>query len=120
MRSSSATDGRSSASLASRCRRSSSAGAVGRGCTTEAVNEHARLPRADELSGVHVRQGGDPEAGIPDQLGKDAAGTERDERPEDGILDDARQQLDAALQHRLDERGQADPLDCSLDGRLVR
>ena len=53
--------------------------------------------RGDELLGVDVGQRREPERRLADQLGEHAAGAERDERPEDGILDDAGEQLGAAV-----------------------
>ena len=48
---------------------------------------------------------------VADQLGEHAAGAERDERAEHRVLDDAREQLDAAGQELLDEHRRADALD---------
>src|SRR6187549_1129049 len=62
--------------------------AVGRGRAPEARYESPRLAAVDELGRVDVRQRGDPEDRLADQLREDAAGTEGDERPEDGVLDD--------------------------------
>src|SRR5207248_1512496 len=85
-------------------------GRVGRRRAAEAADEPTRLPAPDELLGVDIGERRDPEARVADQLGENAAGTERDERPKDRVLDDAREQLDAAAQERLDEHGSADAL----------
>ena len=64
---------------------------VGRRRAAEAAHEAASLALGDKLLGVHVGQRRDSEGCVADQLGEDSAGPDRDERPEDGILDDARQ-----------------------------
>ena len=74
-----------------------------------AGHQTAGLPALDEAAGIVVGQRREPEAGLADQLGQDAARTERDQRPEDRILDEAGQELDAACDHRLDDEGSADP-----------
>ena len=78
------------------------------------------MPVSDELLGVGERQRCDPELGLADQLGEDAAGAERDERAEGRILDDAGEQLGATADHRLDDHWQADPLDRGPDVLLGR
>ena len=97
LRSSSATSGRSSASSESRSSRSTSAACVGRRGAAEAGDEPAGLARADELLGVDVGERREPELRLADQLGEHAAGPEGDERAEDRILDDAGEQLGAAV-----------------------
>jgi hypothetical protein len=62
----------------------------------------------DERGRVDVRERGQPEAGFADQLGQHAARAEGDERPEDRVLDDSGEELDAALDHRLHEHRPAD------------
>ena len=69
---------------------------VGRRRAAETGDEPPGLARRDELLRVGVGQRRDPEAGAADQLGLDAAWAERDQRAEDRILHDAREQLDAA------------------------
>jgi hypothetical protein len=54
--------------------------AVGRGRAPEAATRRPGLAAVDELGRVDVRQRGDPEDRLADQLGEDAAGTEGDER----------------------------------------
>ena len=66
-----------------------------------------------------VGQRRDPKPGLSDELREDAAGSEGDERTEDRILDDPRQQLRASPDHRLDENGRADAFDGGADGGLV-
>ena len=85
-------------------------GRVGGGSAAEARDEPARLPRTDELVGVDVRQGREPEVRVADQLREHPAGAEGDERAEDGILRHSRQELDATRDHRLHDHGAADPL----------
>ena len=63
------------------------------------------FPPRTSSSASCVGERRDPEACLADQLGEDAARPERDERPEDGILDDAGEELGAALDHRLDDTG---------------
>ena len=50
---------------------------------------------------------------------KTPPGPERHERPEDGVLDDAGEELRSARDHRLDDHRRADPPDGVADGRLV-
>ena len=78
---------------------------IGRGRAAEARDEPAGLPAVTSSLGVDVGQRRDPERRLADQLGEDAARPEGDERAEDGVLDDAGEQLGAALQHRLDDHG---------------
>ena len=85
-------------------------GGVGGRGAAEPGDEPPGLARGDELVGVDVGQRRQPEVGVADQLGEHAAGAEGDERAEDGILGDAREELDAALDHRLDDHRAADPL----------
>ena len=85
-------------------------GVGGRGAA-EAANEPAGLSAEHELLRVDVGERREPEARVADQLREHAAGPEGDERPEDRILDDAREQLGAAADVRLDEHRRADPLD---------
>ena len=73
------------------------------------------LPVSTRSSASPRLSGSDPELRLSDQLGEDAAGAERDERAEGRILDDAREQLGAAVDHRLDEHRQPDPLDGGRD-----
>ena len=46
------------------------------------------MPSGDELPGDGVGDRGEQEARLADELRLDTAGTERDERPKDGILDE--------------------------------
>ena len=62
---------------------------------TKAANEPAGLAAEDELLGVLVGQRRDPEPGLADELGEHAAGAEGDERAEDRVLDDPREELGA-------------------------
>ena len=85
-------------------------GRVGRRSASEAGDEPAGLAALDELVRVDVGQRREPEVGVADQLGEHAARAEGDERPEHGILGDAGEQLDAALDHRLHDHRAADSL----------
>ena len=95
-------------------------GRVGRRRAAEAGDEPPALPPVHELLGVDVGERRDPEGRVADQLGEDAAGAEGDERAEDRVLDDAREQLGAALQVRLDDHRRADPLGRGAHLLLVR
>ena len=53
------------------------------------------LSRKDELARVDVRQGRDPERRLADQLGELPSRAERNERPEQRILDEAGKKLDS-------------------------
>ena len=119
LRSSSATSGRSSASRARRSTRSTSARLSDAGCPRKPATSVPGLAGGDELLGVDVGERREPEPRLADQLCEDAAGAERDERPEDGILDDAGEQLRAALHHRLHEHREPDPLDRRAHRLLV-
>ena len=77
------------------------------------------MPDVTSSSRVDVGERRDPKLGRADQLGVDAARPEGDQRPEDGILDEAGQQLDAAGDHRLDDDREADALDGGTDLGLV-
>src|SRR5215213_10009125 len=66
---------------------------VGRGLAAVAGDELRGLAGEHELASVLVGERGDPDARVADQLGEDAARPERDERPEERILDDAREEL---------------------------
>ena len=92
---------------------------IGRRRTPEAAHEPPRLSAEDELLGVVVGQRRDPEPGLSDQLGEDAAGPERDERTEDRVLNDAGEELGASLDHRLDEDRRADAGDRRANRVLV-
>src|SRR5918994_6762552 len=81
---------------------------VRRGLAAEAAHQLACLPTRDELAGVGVGQRRDTELGLSDQLREDAPRPEGDERAEDRILDDPREELGAALEHQLDDDRQAD------------
>ena len=59
-------------------------------------------------------------SGVADQLGEDAARAEGDQWAEDGILDEAGEELDAVSHHRLDDHRDADPVDYCPDGSRVR
>ena len=108
--------GKSSASWESRRRTSARAAASDGGGSAEPRHEPARLPRPDELVGVDVGQGREPEVRVADQLGEHPAGAEGDERAEDGILRHSRQELDASRDHRLHDHGAADPLGSGTNG----
>ena len=69
---------------------------VGRRRSAEAGDEPARLAVVHELLRVDVGERRDAEARVADQLGEDAAGPERDERPEDRVLDEPGEQLGSA------------------------
>ena len=97
LRSSSATSGRSSPSRDNRWMRSASAAVIGRRGPAVARDELPGLALAEELVCVDVGQRCDAESGLADQLGKDAARAEGDERAERRVLDDAGEKLDAAL-----------------------
>ena len=56
---------------------------VGSLLAPEPADECSSLPSCHELVGVDVRERRDAERRLPDQLGKDAAWAEGDERPED-------------------------------------
>ena len=73
----------------------------------------------DERRGVDVRERGEPEAGLVDQLREHAARAEGDERAEDRVLDDPGEQLDAARDHRLHEHRPADARGGGANGVLV-
>ena len=94
-------------------------GRVGRLGAAEAADESPGLAGRDELLGVDVGQGRDPEARFADQLGEHAARAERDERAEDRILQEPGEQLGTAAEHRLHDDGESDPLGGRADGRLV-
>ena len=94
------------------------AGSAGRS-PAKATDELAGLPRHDELLGVDISERGDSETRVADQLRVDAAGPEGDEGPENRVLDDSGQELDAARDHRLDEHGPAYPARGLGDGILV-
>ena len=66
--------------------------------------------------GVHVCEWSDAEGGIADQLGEDAAGAEGDQWAEDGVLDEAGEELGAASDHRLNDHRRADPVGRFPDG----
>ena len=57
--------------------------------------------------------------GVAHELRERAAEAESDERPEDGILDHAREELGAAGRHLLDHDVRPDPLRGAPHGRLV-
>ena len=77
------------------------------------------MPDVTSSRRVDVGERRDAELGRADQLRVDAARPEGDERAEDGILDKAGQQLDAAGDHRLDDDRTADALDRGTDLGLV-
>ena len=116
LRSSSASSGKSSASRESRWRMSASAAASAGGAPRNPATSLPALPERDELVRVDVRERREPEVGVADQLGHHSAGPEGDERAEDRVLRDAREQLDAALDLRLHDHGAADALGRGADG----
>ena len=70
-----------------------------------------------ELLSVEIRQGREPECSVTDQLCEGAARPEGNEWPEHGVLNRANQQLNPAVNHRLNEKRRADSL-CRLADRL--
>jgi hypothetical protein len=92
---------------------------VGRRSPAKATDELAGLPRHDELLGVDISERGNSETRVPDQLRENAAGPEGDQGPENGVLDNSGQKLDAARDHRLDENGPAYPARGLGDGSLI-
>ena len=97
-RSSSATAGSSLAERAEPVDEIDERRNVDRRGAAKAAHEPPRLAGGDELLGVDVGERGDPKAGVADQLREDAARAEGDERAEDRILDEAREQLGPAAQ----------------------
>src|SRR5579864_3461639 len=94
-------------------------GAVRRWGAAEASHEDPGLPFVDELLGIDVGERGRPDAGAADQLGEHAARPEGDERSEDGVLNDAGEELGSAFDLRLHDHRRADALDGRADGELV-
>jgi hypothetical protein len=86
----------------------------------ESPDEDTGLPGRDELFGVHVRERGDPERRLADELSEHPAGSERDERAEHGILDEAGEELRSSRDHRLEDDRAPDALDRGSDGVVTR
>jgi len=72
------------------------------------VSADALTPARDELVGVDIGERRERKACRSDQLGEHAAGAERDQRPEDWILDRAGKELGARGDERLDDHGRTD------------
>ena len=89
------------------------------GGAAKAGDETAGLALVHELLRIDVRERGNPEGGVADQLGEDSAGAEGDEWAENRVLDDAGQELGTTADHRLHEHRQPDPLDGGPDLPLV-
>ena len=109
LRSSSATSGRSSPSAESRWRTSATASASGSRLSPVAAHERACLPFEHELLRVDIRERCDAHAGVADQLGEHATRAERDQRAEELVLDEPRQQLALPLRIGWTSTGASDP-----------
>ena len=92
---------------------------VGRLGAAETAHEPSGFAARDELFRVDVRQGGDPEAGLSDQLGEHTTWPERNEWAEDWVLQETGKQLGSAAEHRLHDDGETDSLCGCADGRFV-
>jgi hypothetical protein len=82
---------------------------VGSGGAPEAGHETTRLAAAHELPRVEIGERREPERRLAHELGECTSGAESHERTEDGVLNDARQQLDAAAHQWLHEHRELDP-----------
>ena len=80
---------------------------VGRGVSAVTL-EKTMGANLQEFVGVAIRQRSDPEADIPENFGVNATQAKSNERPEQGIVHDADDGFDAALDHRLNQHA----LDC--------
>ena len=69
-------------------------GGICRWSTSEAGDEPARLARGDELVRIDIRQRGQPEVRVTDELGEHTPRAEGDERAEDRVLRHAGEELD--------------------------
>src|SRR5918912_4044566 len=81
---------------------------VGRRLPAEPADEATSFSVGNELLRIRIGQRRDPELGLSDQLGKDAAGPERNEWAEYRVLHDPGEELRAPFEHRLDDHGQPD------------
>ena len=111
--SSSAISGTASARRATRWSSSSSAADVGHRGAPVAEEQGGGPQRADQLGGVGVGHGQDPERAVTQQLGRRAPHAEHQQRPEQRVLDHPDDGLHAGGGHLLDEGAghrRADPL----------
>ena len=82
---------------------STAATSTGRGVAVP-EEERRAAERPDHLVGVEHRERHDAQRGVADELRRDAAHPEQDERAEERIVRHADDQLDAGRRHRLHER----------------